>query len=133
MSRSAVAFVVSPLWAPLAVGLWLGTARIQFMVPVAFVAYALTLVLGYPGFYYLRSQRMMSLLRLMGWGFVVGAVAWTLIAFCVALFQYDSIAMAFCASLKNIWSGPELLGVVIAATFWLIARPDRETGPTVRS
>jgi hypothetical protein len=133
MSRSAIAFVVSPLWAPFAMGLWFEIAPFQFMVLVAFVAYAAVLALGYPGFHYLRKQGKTSLWRLMGWGFVVGAVAWALIAFCLGLLKYESIAMAFYTSFNNVWLGPELLGVVIAATFWLIARPDQETRSTVSS
>lgn len=139
MSRSAIAFVVAPLWFPLWVGLLFGiaafpdSAQVQLMAFATVIAYAAMLTLGYPGFRYLRMRGKTSLWRLMGLGFVVGAVAWALIAFCLGFLKYGVVTMALHMSFNDVSLAPELLGIITAATFWLIARPDRASPFAARS
>jgi hypothetical protein len=81
--------------------------------------------LGYPAFRYLRVRGMTSVWRAVGLGFAAGAVMWALIAFCLGLLKYGGITLAFYQSFNDVSPPAELLGVIIGATFWLIARPDR--------
>jgi hypothetical protein len=146
MSRTAIAFVVSPLWTPLAVGLFLGVTVIADTTQIhsteihliasaiavsALLTYFGMFVLGYPAFRYLRARGMTSVWRAMGLGFVAGAVMWVLIAFYLGLWKYGGITLALYQSFNDVSLPAELLGVIIAATFWLIARPDRGRRPAV--
>ncbi len=140
MSRTAIAFVVSPLWTPLAAGLFFGvavltdTTRIHAadvrliasaVVGSALLTYFGKFVLGYPAFRYLRARGMTSVWRAMGLGFVAGAVMWALVAFWLGLWKYGGVTLALYQSYNEVYLPAELLGLIIGATFWLIARPDR--------
>lgn len=140
MSRTAIAFVVSPLWTPLAAGLFFGvavltdTTRIHAadvcliasaVVGSALLTYFGMFALGYPAFRYLRARGMTSVWRAMGLGFVAGAVMWALVAFWLGLWKYGGVTLALYQSFNDVYLPAELLGVIIGATFWLIARPDR--------
>jgi hypothetical protein len=140
MSRTAIAFVVSPLWTPLAAGLFFGVTAIADAAQIhgtdiqliasaiavgALLTYFGVFALGYPAFRYLRARGMTSVWRAVGLGFVAGAVMWALIAFCLGLLKYRGITSAFYQSFNDVSPPAELLGIIIGATFWLIARPDR--------
>jgi hypothetical protein len=140
MSRTAIAFVVSPLWTPLAVGLFFGVgviadttqidgADIRFIASAVVISALLTyfgmFALGYPAFRYLRARGMASVWRAMGLGFVAGAVMWALVAFWLGLWKYGWVTLALYQSFNDVYLPAELLGLIIGATFWLIARPDR--------
>ena len=102
MSRTAIALVVSPLWTPLAVGLFFGvgviadatqihSADIRIIASAVVIGALLTyfgmFALGYPAFRYLRARGMASVWRAMGLGFVAGAVMWALVAFWLGLWK----------------------------------------------
>jgi hypothetical protein len=140
MSRTAIAFVVSPLWTPLAVALFFGvgviadttqihSADIRLIASAVVISALLTyfgmFALGYPSFRYLRARGMTSVWRAMGLGFVAAAVMWALVAFWLGLWKYGGVTLALYQSFNDVYLPAESLGLIIGATFWLIARPDR--------
>jgi hypothetical protein len=50
---------------------------------------------------------------------------WALVAFWLGLWKYGGVAPALYQSYNEVSLPAELLGLIIGATFWLIARPDR--------
>jgi hypothetical protein len=141
MSRSALAFVVAPLWVPLFVipysclSLFSGPGQGPWIIIAAFLsiifAYGGTLVFGLPAFLILRSRNLTALWIAAVLGFVIGATTWVLfMAFFALWLGGDAQAARRAAQgtfmdqpMSLVWTG--LLGVVVGTTLWLIARPDR--------
>jgi hypothetical protein len=142
MMRKSVAFVVAPLWVPLAVAVFAATvvfpnpAQIHWVIISTVIGsiltYAGVLLVGLPIYPILVRRGWTSIWVAIALGFVVGALVNRLFMVLFALSLGSGVAYA----LKGVaevsvvdvsWLGiTGLLGVLIGMTLWLIARPDRE-------
>jgi hypothetical protein len=142
MNRTIIAFIVAPLWVPLAAG---GVAYISsfdpYPVPIfwtmvgllgsALAAYVGEIALGLPVFLFLRSQGMSRLWIMALSGCVIGAASgvlyWTSIVFYFSAGDIGALQKLFNGNdnLIQMSLAPSLLGAIVGATFWLVARPDK--------
>ncbi len=142
MNRTAIAFIIGPLWAPLVVTpiahfeIFPYPAQLHWVVIAGLIstifAYLGVFLLGLPLFRWLRSRNLTALWMAAALGFVVGVLTWiAAVASFVLLLGGDlhgvelaarDWRMAF-ARLAGLVA-PGLIGIVVGMTIWLIARPD---------
>jgi len=132
MSRTLIAVFVAPLWAPLAtflVGAASGFHSTLAMTIIAGVfAYAGMIGFGLPALLLLRALDLTAFWIALLLGFSIGALSWLLfkVLFVLALGSSLYFAWEQAINLNDIYVGSSgLLGVLVGATFWVIARPDR--------
>lgn len=132
--RHAMAFLSAPLWVPLIVvlvasgiptpsGMPSASGLMVFAVVSAFFAYLGMVVIGIPAYLFLRWRRWTSLWPAAVVGFVAGFVmALGLVG------SWGGWTAALDPSANDLFAGlvSALVGVLVAATAWLIIRPDRE-------
>jgi hypothetical protein len=139
VSRTALAFLVAPLWVPavstlLAVGTfpYAGQLGIPIIAIIAAIfAYAGTAMLGWPTFLILRARGHTAFWFAPALGFVVGAITWTIFMILLGLFLGNSWSFVTHDIVNNpaqrlIFPSTGALGATVGATLWLIARPDQE-------
>jgi hypothetical protein len=135
LGRAGRALIIAPLWAPLIVlpgslflifpylSMW------QWVVAAtgvsAFFSYIGAVVFGVPAFRFMRSRGWTGFGAAAGFGLLHGVLAWAGFEICFALLMHATLFDA--QSRENLISFPlaGLLGVMIAVTAWLVARPDR--------
>jgi hypothetical protein len=144
MSRSALAFLVAPLWVPLLVTPYFYLfvfphAEQKHWVVIGAVlsiifSYGGALLVGVPTFFVLRAYKMTTIWIAIAVGFLIGAATW--LAF-LALFMIslqEGSARGLSAGMHEALADPKRLmfilwpgaiGSIVGATLWLIARPDR--------
>jgi len=141
MNRTALAFVIAPLWVPLLLGAgaWFVEVNgqiVAFVVAVsALVSYGGTYLLGAPAFMFLRSRSCTAPWIAVVLGFAVGALAYQVFQFLFSLSLGNSVQLTLATFQKMFaeWSpasllavgGPGLLGALVGITLWVIARPDQ--------
>jgi hypothetical protein len=139
--RPLMAFLCAPLWVPLIVVLVASgmptpsgpsaSGLLIFAVISAFFAYLGMVVIGIPAYLFLRWRRWTTLWPAAAVGFVGGIVM--SIVFGVVFF---SVWGGWAKALDVVLGAPPsdqlfslglaLVGALVAATAWLIIRPDRE-------
>jgi hypothetical protein len=139
MRRTIAAFLVAPLWVPATAGIsafWMfpqpeqSIWRLATAVISGLFGYAGTLGFGIPLFIVLRSRRLVSVWIAIAAGFIAGGIAWVIFLLLFALSLGNSIGFAISEVLRpDQWSylsmlAPAILGALVGATLWLIARPD---------
>lgn len=137
MQRHTVAFFVAPLAAPLLMLPWLLSGHLALgwiltaMVIVALVSYAGTVVVGMPAYSFLRARGLTAAWIAGIVGFAIGSLMWLVfsILFPLSLGQGLTgvrLGLTDLHSLRGVlWPGG-MLGTIVGALFWVIARPDRE-------
>lgn len=141
MGKTAIGFLVAPLWVPVAVGTyaalylfpqpeqshWIAIAT----VISAIFGYAGTFVLGLPALLVLRSCGQTAAWISIAGGLIGGILTWTVfgIVFGLSLgnsmrFIIINIQDQFTKNIEFLLQ-PGLLGALVGLTWWLIARPDR--------
>jgi hypothetical protein len=144
MSRTRIAFLVAPLWVPLAAALvfrlivWRDPAQAHWVVIgtalSALFAYGGSYLLGLPLFRWLLSRGLVSMWIASTVGFVIGAVTWLVFMACFTTFLGQGpvgAASAIAPQQLSFLFIPGGLGALVGMTLWLIARPDRQTPPNV--
>jgi hypothetical protein len=140
--RRAMAFLYAPLWVPLIVVLVgsgistpSGPSASGLIIPAviaAFFAYLGMMVIGIPAYLFLRWRRWTSLWPAAAVGFVAGFAMANLVGLAVVGFWGGWTAavrkVVLDPSANDLVAGlvSALVGVLVAATAWLIIRPDRE-------
>jgi Na+(H+)/acetate symporter ActP len=137
VNRTVIAFIVAPLWVPVAAGVAASTLEPGDNLSVAvdmfynaFVAYLGAFALGLPAFLFLRYRKMTTFWIATPTGCIIGGV-WGVI-FTTSLIFYGGgigvIQKVFGGSgnLVQMSLSPALLGIIVGATVWLIVRPDRQ-------
>jgi hypothetical protein len=130
MKRTVLAFLVAPLCLPVIAAAILvvspaGQPGLGFIFITAILAYAGMIAFGLPAFLILRAARVTDFLITILTGFAIGGLTGSGLVFCI---QYPpERSPAWIAVLFVILAGG-ILGSIIGATFWLIARPDRQRG-----
>jgi hypothetical protein len=137
--RTFLAFLVAPLWVVAAVGLlavvittphpWQDPWMYSIVATGAIYGYGGTVIIGVPAFYILRARGYTALRVALATGFAAGVLTWLgfLAAISVLLHAaVDHLLVGFATSPRSLafWVAG-LLGAVVGATIWLIARPDR--------
>ncbi len=141
MNRTALAFLIAPLWVPAATAPY---AVYMFPYPEqrhwifittiigAIFAYGGVLTLGAPAFLILRARRRTAFWIAPVVGFGVGVLTGFIFFVLFGLSLGNSLTFVWhdLAAKSASWSSPFFpigaLGAVVGATLWLIARPDRE-------
>jgi hypothetical protein len=131
--RHAVAFLVAPLWVPLVAVTYTaadgpqppnGAGLMLIAVVGAIASYVIMTVVGIPAYLVMRWRRWRALWIAMAAGFVTGVVMWNLFAV-YFLGGWIYAIKALSASNHLIDLLPASVGALVAATAWLIVRPDR--------
>jgi hypothetical protein len=146
MNRTIVAFIVAPLWVPLAAGVIAYISSFDpYPTPVfwtmvgilgsALTAYVGEFALGLPVFLILRSHGMSRLWIVVLFGCIIGAVCGVIYWASIMFFFSAGDIGAFIGAMQKLFNGhgnliqmslaPSLLGAIAGATLWLIARPDK--------
>ncbi len=141
MSRAQIAWLVAPLWVPVFLGSYAAFETFPDSTQywwVAFVAiisalfaYLGMFAIGYPAFRFLETRNMTSLWVAAAVGFAAAILTSMIVLVCLVLAlggDLREIALLFHQDTTvpfAIFLG--LLGTLVGATFWLIARPDRQT------
>jgi hypothetical protein len=144
MSRTKIAFIVAPLWVPLAAALvfrlvvWRDPAQAHWVVIgtviSAIFAYGGSCLLGLPLFRWLSSKGLVSMWIAPAVGFVIGAVTWLAFMTCFTIFLGEGpvgAASSLAPQQLSFLFLPGGLGALVGMTLWLIARPDRHTPANV--
>ena len=135
VNRTVIAFIVAPLWVPVAAGVvaytFEPTDRLSVAVDMlynAFVAYLGAFALGLPAFLFLRSRKMTTFWIATLSGCIIGGV-WGAMFTTGLIFYFGGIG-----AIQKLFGGngnlvqmslsPALLGMIVGATVWLIVRPD---------
>ena len=152
MNRTIIAFIVAPLWVPLAeCGVAFISSSDPYSAPIfwtmvgllgsALAAYVGELALGLPVFLFLRSHGMSRLWIVIISGYIIGAVCGVM--YWTGLIFFSSIGDigAFIGAIQKLFNGhdnliqmslaPSLLGAIVGATVWLVARPDKRQDANV--
>jgi hypothetical protein len=133
MNRTVTAFLVAPLWvpaavAPLAAQMFPRVAERQWiyitLIIATIFAYGGTLVLGVPAFLALRARRYTAFWIAAALGFVVGGLTWFVFFVLFALSLGIGIGWPNAVDMSRGLLLPGVLGSIVGATLWLIARPD---------
>jgi hypothetical protein len=137
MNRTSTAFLVAPLWVPavmvpFAVRMFPYPAQGRWIyitvVIAAIFAYGGTLVLGVPAFLLLRARHYRSFGTAAVVGFAIGGLTAVAFFLLLALSLGGTFAGIWREGVKvNFWLLPAacgVLGSIVGATLWLIARPD---------
>jgi hypothetical protein len=137
-SRLAMALFVAPLAVPVLLLPWLlsGHLATTWILTTIFVgglvSYAGALVLGVPAYFILSARGLTAAWVSPAVGFAIGALMWLIfsVLFALSLDQGLSgvrFALTDPHTLRGVlWPGG-ILGSIVGAVFWLIARPDRQT------
>jgi hypothetical protein len=140
MSRTKLAFLIAPLWVPLATALvsrmlvWPDPSQTHWVVIATTVggafAYAGCFVVGLPLFRLLTTRGLVSMWIAPTVGFAIGAVTWLAFISCLTIFLGGGPFGAFGALAPQqlpflAWPGG--LGALVGMTVWLITRPDRQS------
>ncbi len=140
MSRTELAFVVAPLWVPVALMIeWSLLATpldlLNFWAVFAgfaslAIGYAGTFLFGVPAFLFLRSRNWTAPWIGAVLGFAIAVITLFLfnVLFALALgYSVDDLLLGALSSFSDwgawITAGP--IGSLVGVTLWLIARPDR--------
>ena len=139
VSRTALAFLVAPLWVPatttlLAVGTFPYAEQLGIYiitVIAAIFAYGGTATLGLPAFLILRARGHTAFWFAPALGFGVGVITWAIFMILLGLFLDKNWTFVTHDIVNNpaqrlIFPATGALGATVGATLWLIARPDRE-------
>jgi len=112
MSRSAIAFLVAPLWVPLLLRPYCylfvfpyAEQRHWVMIGAvlsAIFSYGDTLSIGIPTFSVLRAYRMTSIWIAIAAGFVIGAVTWIALLALFIIFLHEASARGLSAT-REYW------------------------------
>ena len=138
--RHAAAFLVAPLWVPLVAMTYTaadgpqppnGTGLMLIGFFGAIGAYVIMTVVGIPAYVVMRWRNWTAPWIAMAAGFVTGVVMWNLFAI-YFLGGWTYAAKTLSASNHVIDLIPAAVGALVAATAWLIVRPDREKAPARR-
>ena len=138
MSRTALAYLVAPLWVPAATAIY---ALHMFPYPEqhhwiyvtiiigAVFGYAGTLALGMPAFFVLRARSHTALWTAVVLGFGIGGLTWLVFTVLFVLSLGNSFTFILHEAANPTSWLPLLptgvLGSIVGATWWLVARPDR--------
>jgi hypothetical protein len=144
MSRSAIAFLVAPLWVPLLVTPYCYLFVFPYAeqrhwvvigaVVSAIFSYGGTLSIGIPTFSVLRAYKMTTIWMAIAVGFVIGAASWIAFLALFMIFLHAGSVRGLGAGIHEALADPKRLmlvlwlgamGSVVGSTLWLIARPDR--------
>jgi hypothetical protein len=135
MNRTVIAFLVGPLAAPLLLIPYIhsmATTPTWFVFALmisAVVAYAGAFIFGIPAYVVLRSRHWTALWIACLLGAVVGMIMWLTFSAAFALLLDEGmlgvrLALTDPSTLQGaIWPGA-VVGTVVAAVLWIIARPD---------
>jgi hypothetical protein len=136
--RPVVAFWLAPLWAPVLLWVWAAFDGVQYPgvigVMAAFFAYIGMLVVGLPGFAFLRVRNWNGLVATTGAGVAMGlAISYfgrllLVLASDLGAAHWSALQIAFA---PTIVLGSAVLGGLVGATFWAIVRPDRSAGASL--
>lgn len=135
MNRTVIAFIVAPLWVPVAAEVVAYTLEPTDSLSVAvdvlyntFVSYLGAFALGFPAFLFLRSRKMTTFWIATLSGCIIGGV-WGAMFTTGLIFYLGGIG-----AIQKLFGGngnlvqmslsPAMLGMIVGATVWLIARPD---------
>jgi hypothetical protein len=140
MNRTALAFLIAPLWVPAATafyGVYLFPKPKQghwiFFTTVvgAVFAYGGVLLLGTPAFLILRAHKLTAFWIAPVLGFFVGVITCSVFLVFLGLSLGNSLPFSLHELAANpvSWSSgffpTGALGAIVGATLWLIARPNR--------
>jgi hypothetical protein len=142
MERIAVASVIAPLWVPLLVTItanllvftdpedrsWLVGTLIMSII----FGYGGTLLFGLRALVFLQARNLTAFWVAPVAGFAIGTITWSVFLLLFAL-CYSSLFFVFVLGIFTLGpsfqlpglAGPGVIGALVGATFWLIARPDR--------
>jgi hypothetical protein len=139
MSRVALAFLVAPLWVPLAFAIFAGiylfhgnilSGWFVYGIVVSMVpAYAGSVAFGLPAFRFLQRRQLVSPWIGAGCGFVIGVVTFYASSFLIpwlsgAFKQDGAFERALLVPSYMLLSAGGL-GVLVGLTIWFITRPDK--------
>jgi hypothetical protein len=134
--RPIIAFLVAVLAVPIFVAayyyLW-RSADSGYLILVlysAVISFHGVFLLGLPAYLFLRARKWTAFWVAPLVGFIVAAIAWSVVALWVLLAVGRGFSSAFSelmttGSLGNLLWPIGLMGAVVGALLWLIARPDR--------
>ncbi len=132
--RHAAAFLVAPLWVPLVAMTYTAidgpqppnaTGLQLIAVLGAIGSWIIMAVAGVPAYLVMRWRNWTGLWIAIAAGFVTGIVAWNLFAvYFLGGWTYGVKALGRSNHLIDLL--PAAIGALVAATAWLIVRPDRE-------
>ncbi len=139
MSRTTLAFLVAPLWAPAAAVPFAARAfpypeqRHWIVITViiaAIFAYGGVAALGIPAFRLLRASKHTAFWIAPILGFAVGVATWLVFIVLFGLSLGNSwtfVSNDLVTNSAHFWAflPTGALGAAVGATLWLIARPDR--------
>jgi hypothetical protein len=140
MTRTGIAFAVSPAWVPLFAApvfrfiVWPYPGQAQWVVMgtaiSAIFAYGGCVALGLPIFWWFTRRGIVSFWIAPSAGFVIGAITWLVFMafFALMLGGRAGGALLALADAPKYPAGLLLaggLGALVGATIWTIARPDR--------
>lgn len=140
MSRTALAFLIAPLWVPAAAVPFAGhmfpypEQRHWIYITViiaAIFAYGGVAALGLPAFRLLRTRKHTAFWIAPVLGFAVGVTTWVVFIVLFGLSLGNSwsfVSHDLVSNSAHLWAflPTGALGAAVGATLWLIARPDRE-------
>lgn len=146
MGRTVKAFLIAPLWVPLALLILAAFAPERELVSAiaavsGVITYAATLIFGYPAFMLMWRYKRTGPGIAAVIGFFIGILSSYAFMICIGLFLVDAkggnVDKAFQHMISNVLNaqislndlpillGSGLVGVPIGLTLWLIVRPDR--------
>jgi len=143
MSRTFVAFLVAPLWVPVATAPFAAQMfpypaqshwiYITTVIAIVF-AYGGALAFGVPTFLILRTRNCGSFWIAAVLGFGISSLTWMIFAILFGLSLGNGLTFVWrqATNFASWWPLPPIgaLGSLVGATFWMIARPDRTELPT---
>jgi|SRR6185312_13592581 len=127
-SRRYTAFAIAPAIVPLVMLLHLWAAAVFFIAAV--FAYLGTICLGFPTLVFLWDRGYRSLWTTLVAGCVIGALTWLAFGLLLSLSLGNSASDSVRLTLERtylmgiLWPAG-VCSLLVAATLWLIARPDR--------
>jgi hypothetical protein len=138
MNRTAIAFFVAPLAATMLLVPYIHSMKAApslfvFALEISLVvAYGGSVIFGIPAYLLLRAHNWTAFWIAPLVGFLIGMVMWLVFSALFALMLGEGtlgvhLTLTDANMLKGlIWPGG-VLGAVVGAAFWLIARPDHQT------
>jgi len=139
VSRTALAFLIAPLWVPAATVPFAARAFpypeqqhwiVITVIIAAIFAYGGVAALGIPAFRLLRASKHTSFWIAPILGFAVGVATWLVFIVLFGLSLGNSwsfVSHNIASNSADLWAFllTGALGAAVGATLWLIARPDR--------